>query len=189
MGEGRRKPRSGKARVAMLLLTGAVVGSMLAGPVASAAGGFGPVWKFVKSRLSAPGTINADRNPVDWSRLKNVPDGFADGVDELGGVGTIAIREDSVQIPGGVAQNGAYAVASVTRYCGDGERALFANAYYDGDLNGASVGGDNDQELTIASLRFVTQGNGDEGYTVWGGNDSGTDHTLTLQVHCLLAEV
>ena len=33
---------------------------------------------------SQPGTINLSTNPVDWSQLKNVPAGFADGVDNLG---------------------------------------------------------------------------------------------------------
>ena len=31
--------------------------------------------------LSAPGTINAAGNPVQWTKLKGVPAGFADGVD------------------------------------------------------------------------------------------------------------
>lgn len=37
--------------------------------------------------LSTPGTINVANNPVDWTRLKNVPPGFADGVDDVGGTG------------------------------------------------------------------------------------------------------
>jgi hypothetical protein len=37
--------------------------------------------------LSTPGTINQPGNPVDWTRLKNVPAGFADGDDAAGGVG------------------------------------------------------------------------------------------------------
>ena len=35
--------------------------------------------------LSLDGTINDPDNPVDWTRLKNVPAGFADGVDAEGG--------------------------------------------------------------------------------------------------------
>jgi len=31
---------------------------------------------------SAPGTLNDLSNPVDWSQLKSVPEGFADGVDD-----------------------------------------------------------------------------------------------------------
>ncbi|MGD9140317.1 MAG: hypothetical protein PVJ42_02130 [bacterium] len=37
--------------------------------------------------LSGIGTINDPSNPVDWSQLKNVPAGFADGSDEAGGSG------------------------------------------------------------------------------------------------------
>jgi hypothetical protein len=35
--------------------------------------------------LGSTGTINDSTNPVDWSRLKNVPAGLADGVDDTGG--------------------------------------------------------------------------------------------------------
>lgn len=35
--------------------------------------------------LSMSGTINNPGNPVDWTRLKNVPAGFADGTDDEGG--------------------------------------------------------------------------------------------------------
>jgi hypothetical protein len=34
--------------------------------------------------LASPGTLNDAGNPVDWSRLKGVPAGFADGVDDRG---------------------------------------------------------------------------------------------------------
>jgi hypothetical protein len=37
--------------------------------------------------LSVPGTINDGGNPVDWTNLKNVPSGFADGADAEGGAG------------------------------------------------------------------------------------------------------
>ncbi|HYW68981.1 MAG TPA: hypothetical protein VE960_05195, partial [bacterium] len=39
------------------------------------------------SELSTPGTINSSGNPVDWTKLKNVPAGFADGTDDAGGSG------------------------------------------------------------------------------------------------------
>jgi hypothetical protein len=42
---------------------------------------------FQKDELQLPGTINTPGNPVDWSRLKSVPPGFADGVDDGGGAG------------------------------------------------------------------------------------------------------
>ena len=37
--------------------------------------------------MSAPGTINDVLNPVDWTKLKSVPAGFADGVDDVGSGG------------------------------------------------------------------------------------------------------
>jgi hypothetical protein len=43
---------------------------------------------FTETELSAPGTINDFYNPVDWTKLKNVPSGFADGVDDGGSGGS-----------------------------------------------------------------------------------------------------
>ncbi|MFC1799615.1 hypothetical protein ACFL2Z_01730, partial [Candidatus Eisenbacteria bacterium] len=42
---------------------------------------------YTQDQLNMPGPINQSSNPVDWTRLKNVPAGFADGSDEVGGVG------------------------------------------------------------------------------------------------------
>ncbi len=39
---------------------------------------------YTKVQLSDVGTINDSGNPVDWTKLKNVPAGFADGVDNTG---------------------------------------------------------------------------------------------------------
>jgi Chaperone of endosialidase len=38
---------------------------------------------FTKTQLSDPGALNDPGNPVDWTKLKNVPDGLADG-DQVG---------------------------------------------------------------------------------------------------------
>ena len=40
-----------------------------------------------KTDLSTAGTINTAGNPVDWTKLKSVPAGFADGVDDTGAGG------------------------------------------------------------------------------------------------------
>ena len=40
--------------------------------------------KSTAANLSVPGVINAIDNPVDWTKQKNVPAGFADGVDNTG---------------------------------------------------------------------------------------------------------
>jgi hypothetical protein len=42
---------------------------------------------YAKDSLATPGSLNDPANPVDWTRLKNVPDGFADGTDDGGGGG------------------------------------------------------------------------------------------------------
>ena len=42
---------------------------------------------YTQSQLNSVGTINNAGNPVDWSQLKNVPAGFADGTDDGGGGG------------------------------------------------------------------------------------------------------
>jgi hypothetical protein len=39
----------------------------------------------LSSVLSASGTINQGNNPIDWTQLKNVPAGLADGVDDNSG--------------------------------------------------------------------------------------------------------
>ncbi len=42
---------------------------------------------FTESELNDAGTINDAGNPVDWTKLKNVPADFADGIDDIGGTG------------------------------------------------------------------------------------------------------
>lgn len=42
---------------------------------------------YRQDELDAPGSTNDTDNPVDWTRLKNVPEGFIGGTDNVGGVG------------------------------------------------------------------------------------------------------
>jgi hypothetical protein len=42
---------------------------------------------YRKEELNTSGTINDSGNPVAWSKLKEVPAGFADGTDDTGGTG------------------------------------------------------------------------------------------------------
>jgi hypothetical protein len=42
---------------------------------------------YLREELTEPAIINAPENPVDWTKLKGVPDGLADGVDDVGGAG------------------------------------------------------------------------------------------------------
>jgi len=48
---------------------------------------FDPATQTELDALSSAGTINTSTNPVDWSQLKGVPAGFADGVDDAGAAG------------------------------------------------------------------------------------------------------
>jgi hypothetical protein len=180
--------RGARRRAATLLLAGAVLGAAIAGPTVAVAGGFGPTWKFVKGKLSKPGTLNRDKNPVDFTRLKNVPAGFADGVDDTGGgLGAITVRQENVQIQGGAGENGSYIVDFVDVFCEPGEIALSGSGYFGGTLNPNGPGGADDLEVTIASIRRVDDGAGNEGYRVWGGNDSGQARNLIAEVACAAA--
>lgn len=80
--------RLGAVRSIMLVAVGVLVGGLLLAPVSAHVNKkFGHLWKIhIKPKLARDGTINAPKNPVDWTRLKNVPAGFADGADD-GGAG------------------------------------------------------------------------------------------------------
>jgi hypothetical protein len=56
---------------------------------------------FTKSTLQLPGTINTGGNPVDWSKLKGVPDAFADGVDADSGGDITAVNAGTGLTDGG----------------------------------------------------------------------------------------
>lgn len=176
-----RRTSSG-VRGALLLVAGLLMTFLLLSPAtADVTSSFKHLWNdHIKPKIANPGTINSANNPVDWTKLKGVPSDFADGTDA--GLGTITPRTGTATVQGGAGENGAYILDSVTVACNAGETAISWSAYWDGDLNGAAAGGGDDQELTIASARFDGS---TQGYTVWGGNDSGTAHTLTLQVLCV----
>ena len=72
-----------KSRYLIVLALGAVLGSVLVPPVAAhVTARFGHLWgDHIKPRLEAEGTVNSPGNPVNWGQLKDVPAGFADGLD------------------------------------------------------------------------------------------------------------
>jgi hypothetical protein len=59
-----------------LLLTGVIAGTAAGGPLT-----WQQVWEQIRPLLSDPGTINASDNPVHWTKLRGVPAGLADGLD------------------------------------------------------------------------------------------------------------
>ena len=42
---------------------------------------------YTETELNTTGSLNNTSNPVDWTKLKGVPAGFADGTDNVGGTG------------------------------------------------------------------------------------------------------
>ena len=195
---------------AVFLVTGVVIGAFMITPAgAHISESFNHLWnKHIKPKIATPGTINSASNPVDWTKLKGVPDEIADGLDSTGGppgpatdvqcagcvtssdLGTLTVRTASVLITGGTGGNGDYILDTVQRSCNAGEEAISWSAFWNGvngDLNGAGPGGADDLELTVASVQFRVDNNNLQGYTAWGGNDSGANYTFTLQVSCLAA--
>jgi hypothetical protein len=55
------------------------------GSVTPAMLSFDPATQVELDAVGGSGTVNDAENPVDWTKLKNVPGGFADGVDNSGG--------------------------------------------------------------------------------------------------------
>ena len=67
-----------------LLALAVVIVAALTGPAGAHKGGSHIFKKHVLPKLQKAGTINSPDNPVDWTRLKGVPAGIADGVDDAG---------------------------------------------------------------------------------------------------------
>ena len=85
---GRKKHHKRGFRSAVFLVTGVVIGTLMITPAgAHITDSFTHLFnKHIKPKLANPGTINDSTNPVDWSKLKNVPAAFADGTDDVGGL-------------------------------------------------------------------------------------------------------
>jgi hypothetical protein len=75
----RPRLRSLAAIVLAVLLASALFAP---GAIAHVGTEFAHLWnEHIKPRIATPGTINAAENPVDWTKLKGVPAGLADGMD------------------------------------------------------------------------------------------------------------
>jgi hypothetical protein len=102
-----------------VLVAGVVIGAFMITPAgAHVTDSFKHLWnKHIKPKLANPGTINASGNPVDWTKLKGVPSGFADGTDDVGDVNidqfAPIMRADS-PASGSVANSGAVTVNSLS---------------------------------------------------------------------------
>ena len=84
---------------------------------------------FTEFDLEAPGTINTSTNPVDWTKLKGVPAGFADGVD----ANTTYTNGDGLDLTG---------TAFSVKFGGGGTNTTAARSDHDHDAAYVNVGGD-----------------------------------------------
>jgi hypothetical protein len=105
------------------------------------------------------------------------PAGPAGAAGPAGVIGTITVRTASVTIDGGVAENGAYNTARVTRMCETNERAISAGTSWSDDAAG--------RELVTGELEpQLNAQNQVVGFLGVGGNDSGNTSTFTVHVLC-----
>ena len=94
-----------------------------------------------------------------------------------GVIGAITVRIGSVLIAGGVAEDGAYNTARVTRLCETNERAISAGVSWSDDAA--------DRELVTGELEpQLNAQNQVVGFLGVGGNDSGNSSTFTVHVLC-----
>ena len=71
----------------------------------------------LRTDLNTPGTVNNAGNPVEWSKIKGIPAGFADGLDDGGGGGSITAGA-GLLLSGGVMSvsfSGSGSAANVSR--------------------------------------------------------------------------
>jgi hypothetical protein len=82
-------------------------------------------------------------------------------------------RSNSVSVPGGGAENGAYIVEQVTASCAPGEELISGSASWNNSPN---------EELFVQE---VILDHTNEEVTAAGGNDTAADRTLFVVAHCL----
>ena len=90
--------------------------------------------------------------------------------------GPITVRQGSVAVPGGIAQNSAYDTETVTVNCNANEKAISAGTGWSDDAA--------DRELWTQRLTPIVTNNNVTGFRATGGNDSGNSSTFTLYVLC-----
>jgi hypothetical protein len=105
------------------------------------------------------------------------PAGAAGPAGPTGVIGAITVRTESISVPGGVAQDGAYNTARVTRNCQGTERAISGGTSWSDDNPGLELfTGELEPQLN-AQNQVV-------GFLAVGGNDSGQASTFTVHVLC-----
>lgn len=75
------KTSRSRVRIALALALSLVVAGVMSGTALAATGNWDQIWAQLQPLLGNPGTINNSTNPVHWTKLKGVPAGLADGLD------------------------------------------------------------------------------------------------------------
>src|SRR5262249_34510518 len=84
---------------------------------------------YPQSTLNTAGTVNTASNPVDWTKLKNVPAGFADGIDNDSGADITEVSAGPGLTGGGTAG----AVSLAVSFAGTGAATTVARADHNHD--------------------------------------------------------
>jgi len=108
------------------------------------------------------------------------PAGAAGPAGPAGVIGAITVRSQSVSVPGGVAENGAYNTAEVQSLCASNERAI----------SGGTGWSDSDPNLELWTQRLTPVLNASNqviGFRGSGGNDSGQASTFIVYSLCYTA--
>jgi hypothetical protein len=99
-----------------------------------------------------------------------------------GAVGATALKgfdtnTTSITVPGGNEGNGTYESRVLTASCDGGDVAIAGSAFW-------NVEADN-KEFSLIRQRYLLTDGVPTGFQARGGNDSGTNRTFTVEVHCL----
>jgi hypothetical protein len=145
---------------------------------------------YGKATLNAAGTINDATNPVDWTKLKGVPPGFADGTDNIGSTADGYSLDaddgnptDAVYVDGngnvGVGKTNPQARLDVTGSPTYGYIGGSLNAVYGQNTPSSTyglLGGPDTGVFGYSFNEYGVQGVSHEGYAIHGAvtNDAGT---------------
>jgi hypothetical protein len=125
----------------------------------------------------APGQLPAGPTGPQGPAGPAGPAGAAGPAGPAGVIGAITVRSQTVSVPGGVAENGAYNTGEVTSLCASNERAI----------SGGTGWSDSDPNLELWTQRLTPVLNGSNqviGFKGSGGNDSGQASTFIVYSLC-----
>jgi hypothetical protein len=125
----------------------------------------------------APGQLPAGPTGPQGPAGPAGPAGAAGAAGPAGVIGAVTVRSQSVAIPGGVAENGAYNTGDVTSLCASNERAISGGTGWSDDNTGLELWTQRLTPVLNASNQVV-------GFRGSGGNDSGQSSTFIVYSLC-----